>query len=308
MSCVSRNPNPFTIFDIRDACIRHLTVSSKYDLIGPSAFKGCKDLISVALPETLTRIEHRAFEQCSNLRQMFIPENVRFIGKRAFSSCLMCYSFKLPFHLKKIGSHAFFKCQNVKQVTLPPNISKIGESVFESCHKLERLIFPDLLLHIPSRTCFECLKLSHVGFPNRIEEIGEFAFLGCAFNVLNFPEKLIRIRKGGFMYNIQLQSLYLPPTLKIIEDHAFDQCNSIQHVFLFGDVVKIGKNAFSTFIPQIHFKWDIFENTYSSYLDQMVLNHAKNEARLHIFSFTVQSLSLESKILDRIGCFLKLKK
>lgn len=48
--------------------------------IGAHAFDGCSSLISVTLPESLTTIGNYAFSKCSSLTAILIPENITYIG------------------------------------------------------------------------------------------------------------------------------------------------------------------------------------------------------------------------------------
>ena len=55
--------------------------------IGYSAFRGCKALLSLTLPKTLTLIDDSAFEGCTMLGKVKIPASVTKIGVDAFIGC-----------------------------------------------------------------------------------------------------------------------------------------------------------------------------------------------------------------------------
>ena len=69
--------------------------------IGEQAFQNCTSLTSVTLPNTLTAVEAYAFCSCSALTSVTIPASVREIGDNAFSSCALT-SVTLPKGLKKL--------------------------------------------------------------------------------------------------------------------------------------------------------------------------------------------------------------
>ena len=46
------------------------------------------NIVSIELPQTLTDIEHGAFEGCTQLSSILIPKNVTFIGCSAFAECI----------------------------------------------------------------------------------------------------------------------------------------------------------------------------------------------------------------------------
>lgn len=55
--------------------------------IGEKAFKDCKSLVSIELPNSLTSIEHAAFGGCTSLKSITIPNSVTSIGEYAFEGC-----------------------------------------------------------------------------------------------------------------------------------------------------------------------------------------------------------------------------
>ena len=55
--------------------------------IEPGAFTQCDGLISVAIPDSVTRIGDFAFSYCDRLKSIIIPDSVTSIGDFAFSGC-----------------------------------------------------------------------------------------------------------------------------------------------------------------------------------------------------------------------------
>ena len=60
-----------------------LLLPAQLQIIGEEAFAGSAAAV-VVLPETVVRIEDRAFALCSNLREIYIPESVQYISPTAF--------------------------------------------------------------------------------------------------------------------------------------------------------------------------------------------------------------------------------
>ncbi len=55
--------------------------------IGTSAFEGCTSITSVSMPNTLTTIGKMAFNNCTSIQRATIPETVKKIGEGAFGYC-----------------------------------------------------------------------------------------------------------------------------------------------------------------------------------------------------------------------------
>lgn len=66
------------------ASITNYTV--KY--IGEGAFRNCRKLASIIIPEGVTEIGKSAFEDCSGMTSINIPESVTKIGESAFCQCI----------------------------------------------------------------------------------------------------------------------------------------------------------------------------------------------------------------------------
>ena len=63
-------------------------VSYSVSSIGNSAFQGCSRLTSIIIPNNVTSIGNNAFDGCSGLTSITIPNGVTFIGSVAFAGCI----------------------------------------------------------------------------------------------------------------------------------------------------------------------------------------------------------------------------
>ena len=78
--------------------------------IGDEAFRYCRGLISVTIPNSVTSIGYYAFDSCSGLTSVTIPNSVTSIGGGAFSDCSGLTSVTIPNSVKIIGYRAFYDC------------------------------------------------------------------------------------------------------------------------------------------------------------------------------------------------------
>ncbi len=61
--------------------------NSKCYSIGESAFRNCRTLVNITIPESVQVIGEYAFENCGSLKSLNIPENVTTLGDGAFYNC-----------------------------------------------------------------------------------------------------------------------------------------------------------------------------------------------------------------------------
>ena len=67
--------------------IKTVVIEPGVTTIGEAAFENCTGITSVSLPDTLTDIHAVSFRGCSNLTQIFIPASVTFIAHSTFGNC-----------------------------------------------------------------------------------------------------------------------------------------------------------------------------------------------------------------------------
>lgn len=101
------------------------------------AFKGYKDLKTVALPNTCIKLGKGAFMNCSSLSSINIPEGVTTIPSMCFAGCTSLKTIILPNSIRKIEMHAFKDCNNLTEVSLGPVRPEITTLSFPRKTKLK---------------------------------------------------------------------------------------------------------------------------------------------------------------------------
>ncbi len=138
----------------------------------------------ISIPPTLngvkvTRIGREAFRNCKELTSVTIPEGVTYIDGRAFDLCDGLKSVTLPSSLKVVGFAAFGKCAGLKSVAIPEGVTSIEMDAFNGCGGLESVVIPNSVTHIGERAFAKCLALTSVTIPKGVKAIGPDAFKDC---------------------------------------------------------------------------------------------------------------------------------
>ena len=130
--------------------------------IGGSAFDGCSSLTAITIPEGVTSIGDRAFKDCSNLTTITIPEGVTSIRGGAFYGCSSLTSITIPASVTSIGGSAFRYCSSLTTITIPENsqLTSIGGSAFEYCSSLTSITLPSNVTSIGDGAFSDCTLLT----------------------------------------------------------------------------------------------------------------------------------------------------
>ena len=164
--------------------------------ISKGAFKGCKNLKKIIIPDTCVIIKEGAFKDCTGLK------SVEFRKKKGKSS--------KDLYLKIIEKEAFFNCKSLSTFHVPPTIEQIHDKVFMSCNNLEIFEFGSNSL---------CMK-----------SIGECAFKNCSsLKSFNIPESCVSVGKSAFMNCTNLEIISVKGTcFSNIQYRTFYNCSSLK--------------------------------------------------------------------------------
>ena len=101
--------------------------------IGNNAFEYCTSLSSITIPNTVISIGEYAFHGCKGLKSVEIPNSVTSIGDSAFLACTGLTSLTIGNSVESIGGYAFYGCRSVTSLTIPNSVTSIGDAAFGEC-------------------------------------------------------------------------------------------------------------------------------------------------------------------------------
>lgn len=195
------------------------------------AFKGCTNLASVVVPNSVTSICDGAFTGCSNLSSVTIPNSVNSIGSGAFNACHSLINVTIPNSVTNIGSSAFSSCSNLANLIIPNSVTTIGHSAFASCSSLTSVVIPNTITSISINMFHGCSGLTSVEIGNKVTSIGNSAFALCsALTSIAIPHSVISIGEEAFSNCYNLPSIYIPNSVTSIGDKAFLNCHNLSSV------------------------------------------------------------------------------
>lgn len=154
--------------------------------IANGAFWGCTNLVSVTFPKTLQIIREHAFDGCSSLTTVNMPDFLVTpdIGSYMFRGCTALKSMTVPQNTNfvtysTVPMAMFSECTSLESVTLPDNLYEIEGYSFEGCKNLKSITIPDGTVRISSAAFKDCTALTSISLPDSVKEIGSSAFEGC---------------------------------------------------------------------------------------------------------------------------------
>lgn len=228
-----------------------------------------------SIPNTVTKIESGAFENCKYLSSIDIPNTITSIGEYAFDYCIGLSSVTIPNSVRTIGDCAFCSCENITSLILPNSIEKISASLLRHCSSLTDIVIPNSVKIIEDGAFGYCTSLTDITIPTSVSQIKEAAFIECCnLNHINIPNSILNIESSAFQYTKWYNNHYngeflylnniclgyksnafghykpignisIKEGTKIIANRAFESCWDITSINIPSSVSHINKRSFN---------------------------------------------------------------
>ncbi len=217
--------NEVTITDCKESIIGDIVIPDTIEnypvtKIGKNAFEYCSLITNITIPDSVITIDSLAFCSCRSLQNITIPDSVISIGYGLFSECDSLTSIKIGKGLTTIenasgyvGFLSLNDCDGLKSIIVDEdnkNFSNDEYGVLFNKDKTELICFPNNS------------SLTEYEIPDTVTTIGENAFYSCS-NLLDItiPDSVITLKAYSFVA-CGINEIDLPYSVKTIGASAFD--------------------------------------------------------------------------------------
>ena len=228
----------------------------KVTRIGWEAFRNCKEVTSVTIPEGVTHIDVHALGYCGRLKSVTLPSSLKDIGYAAFGGCVALESVTIPNGVRSIAADAFNGCRKVKSLVIPESVTHIGDRAFCGCRELESVAIPSGVANIGKGVFSGCnaLKLINVDSGNQAvalidgvlytKDRSELVMWPNPRNAVVIPDGVTKIRGWAFAGGSGMTSVSIPESVTSIGEIAFIGCDGLKSITIPSSVKNIGEHAF----------------------------------------------------------------
>ena len=202
--------------------------------IGPRAFEGCTALRRVILPQSLRQIGEMAFSGCANLMRIVIPGSVQRVGTLAFAKCAALERVRIEPGVQTLGPSCFSKCTALCRVDAPASLASFGGGVFFGCGR-------QLCLYgAEGSAAQQYAKLNGVAFDSESWKEDET----LVFSELEDGSLIVTGARQEAPERIEIPSELCGRRIAAIAPKAFFACGSLLQVVIGSNVREIGESAF----------------------------------------------------------------
>ena len=229
--------------------------------IGNYAFNNCSSLTSVTIPNSVTSIGNSAFTGCSSLTSIIIPNSVTSIGNSPFEYCSSLTSIVV-----EAGNTTYDSRENCNAIietasntliagcqktTIPNSVTSIGDYAFRGCSSLTSVTIPNSVTSIGEGAFRGCSGLTSITIPNSVTSIGDYAFYDCSnitsveWNAKNCQNFSNSLSAPFYSARTQITSFIIGDSVQHIPSYLCYEMDNLTSLTIPNAVTSIGSSAFS---------------------------------------------------------------
>ena len=218
-------------------------LSNQIQTISDQMFNGCTALENCTFPQSLTKIQHHAFQKTA-LSTILFPDSLREIEYGAFYQCDKLQTVSFPDEMQGVSTlysnldGAFEKCTALKEVHISKSMTVNGNA-FKGCTALEKIIIDENAKQ--RNACFDgCKSLKSIAIPASFETCPSFN--DCtALTSVHLADGITTT--GSFQNCIKLEEITLPESVSKFGDlgltASFQNCAKLERITIQNSKCKI---------------------------------------------------------------------
>ena len=206
----------------QNGTIKRVGIGDYVKTIGNDAFTQCSNLTTATIGKTVTSICDGAFSGCSSLTDVTYITNdgsnnssITNIGKNAFEKCSKLTWVQIPDSVETIGDGAFNNCTNLSGIYVGVNVSSIGADAFSGCSNIEGVYTNNL-----KKWCNINFENSNAN-PVTNSKNKDLFINNEKIKYLEIPDGVETIKNYAFYNCKNIKTITIPNSLKTIESEAF---------------------------------------------------------------------------------------
>jgi len=194
----------------------------------------------------ITPVEYGAFQNCTTLKRIVLPSNIKNIYMYAFRFCTNLQEVILSNNLTAIPQQAFRGCRLLSEITIPESVTGIGSMAFDGCAMLQNINI------LNKDITFSANALVGTAYWKNYE--GEIVYFNktclgaknpesCSF--ANIKEGTEVIIAEAFSDCSGLKGINIPSSVTTVGDCAFYNCTSLTEIYMPNTVTDWGEDIFA---------------------------------------------------------------
>jgi hypothetical protein len=194
---------------------------SKLKTLEFAVFSNCTSIRSIGLPEGLEKIDG-SFRGCSNLTSVIIPDSVEEIVGGSFDKCYNLTSITIPSGVTRLRGNVF-RNTGITSITIPNTVVQVDDQAFADCPNLTEIIVAD---DHPNLTVVDGVLFCQNGL---MKELVYYPVNKTDTSYV-VPEGVQTLRGYAFANNAYLTEVTLPSTIMNIGNNLFANCSNLRTI------------------------------------------------------------------------------
>ena len=234
------------------------TILPETKKIPDNLFLDCTSIIDVQIPETVTEIGQKAFKDASSVENVTFAVNtetgkvkgVEKIGISAFDGCSSLQELVLPETVTEVLQGAFANEGALVKADMSraASLKKWDKESFKGDTALAEVVLPTAggITAIPDGAFAGCTSLTgeNLKIPKNIVTITANAFKESGLKKLYIPNQVTTIGTSAFEACKNLEDVHISNNISVISQSTFKNCEKLEKIEIPVKVDQIGTNAF----------------------------------------------------------------